>query len=219
MKKRYSEIVWGIVFVVCGLVLLGKFLGLYSFDIFFDGWWTLFIIIPSIIDLLFENHKSTSLIFLILGILLLLASRDYVSYTNIFKIFICLVFIISGLKMIFKNHNKPKIKQEKDIPVYAGIFGGIEEKYSKNKFKGCKIISVFGGSTVDLRDAKIESDCIVEAISILGGSDLIVPDNVNVVVSGVALFGGCDNKKTNQDNNKVTIYVEQVSIFGGLDIK
>jgi len=219
MKKRFSEIVWGIVLVVIGLILLGKFLGLYSFDIFFDGWWTLLIIIPSIIDLFFENHKSTSLTFLIIGILLLLASRDYVSYTSIFKIFICLVLIISGIKMIFKSGNKPKIKQNKDIPVYTGIFGGIEEKYSKNKFKGCKIISVFGGSTIDLREAKIDEDCIVEVVSIFGGSDLIIPDNVNVVVSGVALFGGCDNKKNNQNDNKVTIYVEQVSIFGGLDIK
>lgn len=219
MKKRYSEIIWGIVFIALGLVLLGKFLGLYDFNIFFDGWWTLFIIIPSLIDLIFENHKSTSLTFLILGILLLVASRDYMSYKNIFKIFICLVFIICGLKMVFKSHSKPKIKQNKDIPIYTGIFGGIEEKYSKNKFNGCKIISVFGGSTVDLRDALIEKDCIVEVFSIFGGSDLIVPDNVNVVVSGVALFGGCDNKKGNQKNNEITIYVEQVSIFGGLDIK
>lgn len=219
MKKWYSEIVCGFVFIAFGLILLGKFLGLYDFNIFFDGWWTLFIIIPSLIDLIFENHKLTSLTFLILGILLLAASRDYMSYKNIFKIFICLLFIICGLKMVFKNHNKPNIKQSNDIPIYTGIFGGIEEKYSKNKFDGCKIISVFGGSTVDLRDALIENDCVVEVISIFGGSDLIVPDNVNVVVSGVALFGGCDNKKSNEENNKVTIYVEQVSVFGGLDIK
>lgn len=219
MKKRYGEIIWGIGFIAFGLILLGKFLGFYDFNVFFDGWWTLFIIVPSLIDLFTENHKSTSITFLILGILLFVASRDYLSYGTIFKIFVCVIFIISGCSMIFKSHKKPKIIQGKDIPIYTGIFGGMEEKYESNKFTGCKIISIFGGSSIDLRDAKVEKDCVIEAISIFGGSDVIVPEDVNVVISGVALFGGCENKKRNKKENKVTIYVEQVSIFGSLDIK
>ena len=41
-----KSIIWGIVLVTLGVLLGGRAAGLFEFDIFFDGWWTLFIIIP-----------------------------------------------------------------------------------------------------------------------------------------------------------------------------
>ncbi len=51
-----SKIVWGIFIIIFGVGLLCSFLGL--FDMFsLAGWWTLFIIIPAVVDLFYKKTK------------------------------------------------------------------------------------------------------------------------------------------------------------------
>ena len=45
--KKAGNILWGIVLIVIGVIFALNALDITSIDIFFDGWWTLFIIIPS----------------------------------------------------------------------------------------------------------------------------------------------------------------------------
>ena len=44
--KKLNGIVWGIVLVAAGVLLGLNAFGITDIDIFFDGWWTLFIIVP-----------------------------------------------------------------------------------------------------------------------------------------------------------------------------
>ena len=49
--KKVTGILWGIVLVTVGVILAVNALGIASIDIFFDGWWTLFIIVPCAVGL------------------------------------------------------------------------------------------------------------------------------------------------------------------------
>ena len=49
--KKVSGILWGIVLVAVGVILTLNAFGVANVDIFFDGWWTLFIIVPCVIGL------------------------------------------------------------------------------------------------------------------------------------------------------------------------
>ena len=54
------------IFLGFSLAIIGVLIGLVNFNIinkniFFDGWWTLFIIIPSIIGLFTDEDKASSL--------------------------------------------------------------------------------------------------------------------------------------------------------------
>ena len=51
--------IWGIIFIIIGLVLGVNALGIAKIDIFFDGWWTLFIIIPCLVGL-FKEQEALS---------------------------------------------------------------------------------------------------------------------------------------------------------------
>ena len=44
--KKVSNILWGIIFVAAGVILALNAIGITHIDLFFDGWWTLFIIVP-----------------------------------------------------------------------------------------------------------------------------------------------------------------------------
>ena len=46
MKKTLTNFLWGLFFIIIGIGFLGEALNLWNFELFFPGWWTLFIIIP-----------------------------------------------------------------------------------------------------------------------------------------------------------------------------
>ena len=70
----------------------------------------------------------------------------------------------------------------------------------------------------NLKDAIIEKDCTICATAIFGGIDIIVPENVNVMVSSISIFGGFSNKTSPRPEGP-TIYIKGFSMFGGVDIK
>ena len=57
--RKLSNIIWGILFIFIGSIWALNATGIADIDIFFDGWWTLFIIVPSIIGII-DNPKDSS---------------------------------------------------------------------------------------------------------------------------------------------------------------
>lgn len=204
---------FGILIIIIGIIFLGNNLEFWNIDIFFNGWWTLFIIIPSISGLLKKEYIS-SLLGLTIGVLLLLSSNNVIEWDMVGKVFLPIVIIMVGVSFIFKS--KPVIgNKEKDV--YFGLFSGTEEKLTKlNKNLTC--ISIFGGIDLDLTKAKIDKDIKIECISIFGGIDLKIPDNVNIKSSGLPMFGGFENNKNIDKNSKNTINIDYICIFGGVDV-
>ena len=54
--KKIGNKLWGILLIVLGVIFGGNATGLFNINIFFDGWWTLFIIIPCFISLFTERN-------------------------------------------------------------------------------------------------------------------------------------------------------------------
>ena len=101
--KRISSIIWGIALLAVSAVLILNAFEITSIDIFFDGWWTLFIIVPSIYGLITSKDKSGNIIFLAIGIYLLLAARGIIDYSALWKIIVPLIVIVMGVKIIVKT--------------------------------------------------------------------------------------------------------------------
>ena len=73
--KQTKAIIWGLAIVALGVIFGGNALGLFNFDLFFDGWWTLFIIVPSAVSLITDKEKFSALFTLAVGVVLLLAAQ------------------------------------------------------------------------------------------------------------------------------------------------
>lgn len=225
--RKFSNIMWGLVLIALGVIIGLNSLGLTSIELFFDGWWTLFIIIPCFIGIITDKEKTGSIIGLIIGVLLLLGCQDIISFETFWKLLIPMLLVILGLSMVFKDIFNSKInrkiselnknsKSEKNVSAY---FSGQKVAYSKEEFDGINMEAVFGGIKLDLREAIIKKDVVINARAIFGGIDILVPENINVVVSSSSMFGGVDNKREINQDNKITIYVNGSSLFGGIDIK
>lgn len=226
--KNNKNILWGIVLVIIGVIVGLNALNITNIDIFFNGWWTLFIIIPSLIGLLNEKDKTGNIIGLIIGIVLLLGVQNIINFDLIWKLILPMIIIIFGLSLIFGNTFNNKINKEiKKInnkkgknEEYCSTFSQQKIDFDDEEFKGASLTAVFGGITLDLRKAKINEDVVIDTTSVFGGIDIYVPDNIKIKVKSTSIFGGVDNKKIKNDNEKEhIIYINASCIFGGVDIK
>mgnify|MGYP007072985634 CR=1 FL=1 len=58
--KNLSRILWGIVLIFIGVIWGLNRTGVADINIFFDGWWTLFIIVPSAISFFEKGNNKIS---------------------------------------------------------------------------------------------------------------------------------------------------------------
>ena len=110
--KKIRNTLWGIVLIVLGVIIGGNALGITNVNIFFNGWWTLFIIIPCFIGLFKEREKTGSIIGLIIGIVLLLCCQDILNFDTIWKLALPTILIIIGISFIFKDVFNSKLNEE-----------------------------------------------------------------------------------------------------------
>ncbi len=224
--RKVSSILWGIVLVAIGVIFALNAFNITDINVFFDGWWTLFIIVPCAIGLFTEREKSGNIIGIVIGVFLLLCCQDILSFSMLWKLLVPAIIIIVGLKMVFMgifgnktNEIFKKLKSEsKDIKSGCAVFSGCDIKYDGELFEGAELTAVFGGVNCDLKNAIIEKDCAIQLSAIFGGIDILVPANVNVKVSSNCIFGGISNK-TAVHKEAPTIYISGTCMFGGVEIK
>ena len=227
--KNFGNVLWGIVLIAIGIIIGVNSLGIAHINIFFDGWWTLFIIVPCFIGLFKEREKTGNIIGLIIGIVLLLCCQGLLNFDLIWKLALPTILVIIGISFIFKDTFDHKINGEikklnknrvKDNG-YCATFSGQNVNFDGEKFNGTDLTAVFGGLNCDLRNAVIESDSVINVSSIFGGTEIIVPENVKVKIKSTSMFGGVDEKRKNKFDNQEsnTIYINATCLFGGVEIK
>ena len=226
--KKTGNIVMGILFIAVGLILGLNAFGITSINIFFDGWWTLFIIVPCVIGLFNNYDKSGDIIGICIGVFLLLCCQDVLNFYIFWKLLVPIIIVAIGIKMIFGNlfgnQGNDLLKQietEKGtVKTKAVTFSGSNLDFTGEVFDGAKLDAVFGGIKCDLRGAIINEDCVISASATFGGIDIYVPAGLNVQVNSNSIFGGVSGKDhRNSPANEHTLYVNATCLFGGVDIK
>ncbi len=226
--KNINRILWGVVLVAAGVLFGLKAMDIIDFDIFFEGWWTLIIIVPSFISLITQRDKTGSLIGLLVGVVLLLATRDIISFAVLWKLLIPIVIIIIGLSLIFKDMFNKKAKDavkrlnSRGAPVKecAATFSAQKVAYPGESFFGAELTAVFGGVDCDLRGSVITEDVVINVCCIFGGIDVMLPQNVNVEICTTPVFGGVSNKTGRPFTPGIpTVFINGTCVFGGVDVK
>ncbi len=227
--KQIKSTVWGIAIIALGVIFGGNALGLFNINVFFDGWWTLFIIIPSLVALFTDKDKLMNLIFLLAGIIFLLAAQNIFSYEVASKIVLALALIGVGVSIIvrgfFRGKNNKEVeqkvhdaKEERKTDVQTAIFSGNDRVYKNETFSGANLTAVFGGIDLDLRNAKFTKDTTIKAFCLFGGIDIKVPENVQVKIKSGFIFGGASDERKGEATGKYTLYIDATGGFGGLEV-
>lgn len=230
MKAKANRILWGVVLIAVGVLLGINALDLLHFNLFFDGWWTLFILVPSVIGLLTDDNKWGAFIGLLFGVFFLLCAQGVLSYDLLWKLALPIVAVLVGLSLLFGKRKKvPKAESAQptgrscsyaDGSRCVAVFSGQEMRCDGQPFRGGEVAAVFGGVDVFAGTAVITEDCTLNIAAVFGGVDVYLPATVNVKVVSHGIFGGVDNlRRLPPIEGAPTVTVNAAAVFGGVDIK
>ncbi len=225
MRNKISMAFVGIVFILLGVAIIGNAFDAWNFTIFFDGWWTLFIIVPCVASMINNGVNSGNVIGLTIGVLLLTWQQQFIEKETMGKLILPAILILLGLYIIFKGFvkkNSPsKIAVDPgQIDNVSAILGGCDRNYSNIEFNGAECAAVFGGIGLNLKSAIITSDCKITCSAVFGGIEILLPADVKLKISSTPILGGVENKFVSTTNpDAPTIFIEATAIFGGIDIK
>lgn len=226
--KTWKTLLWGLLLIAIGVIVGLNALDIVEINLFFDGWWTFFVLVPSVIGLVSDKQKTGPLIGLLIGLAFLLTAQGIVPFCYLWKLAFPAALVIGGLLLIFRNVLGAKVNDKiqnlndklHEKEEYCAMFGGQDIRFAGQTFEGASMSAVFGGIQCDLRDAIISQDAVLNVSAIFGGVDIFVPSTVKVVVRSTPLFGGVSDKSpTCMDETAPTLYVNATCMFGGVDIK
>ncbi|HEY3683766.1 MAG TPA: DUF1707 domain-containing protein [Streptosporangiaceae bacterium] len=78
--------------------------------------------------------------------------------------------------------------------VGIGILGGFQRKGYWTVPRRFTSVTIMGGGEIDLREARFaDRDVTIVAVAIMGGVNVIVPEDAEVNVTGIGIMGGFDH--------------------------
>ncbi|MBA2630151.1 MAG: DUF1707 and DUF2154 domain-containing protein [Thermoleophilaceae bacterium] len=105
----------------------------------------------------------------------------------------------------------------------VGFMGGGDLRGRWRIASRCTVVNLMGGADLDLTDAVVEdSETEIRVLSVMGGSNIVVPDGVHVELSGFAFMGGNKLRLENAPPpppGAPVVRVRAYSIMGGTDVK
>jgi len=109
-----------------------------------------------------------------------------------------------------------------DLGIWA-IFSGVKRRLDVQDFKGGEIVAIFGGVNLDLRHCAINGDrTVIDVNALFGGIDIKVPETWRVVMKGMGIFGGFEDKTVAprpDPNVKIPeLIITGAAIFGGVKV-
>lgn len=104
--KNLGSIVFGCILIIVGVIVGLNLFEITNINLFFDGWWTLIIIIPSIVVIISGKHKIDGVVGLVIGVILLLVCQDIITEETVIKFAVPLLIVSLGLSILIKALNK-----------------------------------------------------------------------------------------------------------------
>ena len=227
--KKFSNILWGLLFIFVGVIIGLNSFGITDINFFFDGWWTLFIIIPSTIEFFRSRNKVFNLIGIATGVALLLTCQGLLTFEMLWKLALPVILVIIGVALVFKDallgksnasYKRASSKKVQNDSHFAA-FSTKNIKYDGQIFYGNDLTAVFGSVVCDLRNADFTEDVIINANVTFGGIEILLPEGIKADIKSTAIFGGVEDKRRNSAvlADSPTVFVSGLCLFGGVDIK
>lgn len=238
-KTTDSRLVLGILLIVLGGLLMAGTFGIidWNFSYYIFSWKTLLILI-GIVLITNKQRKVAGTILIALGVFFWI---PYIFDVNVHlrQVFWPMVLIGIGVLIISRRGNVPfkhgwdkeKWKQnfgghtdyKDDYINDLSIFGGGHKSVQSENFKGGNLTSVFGGSEINMKNAKISpGGCVLDVFTVFGGTTLIIPNDWKLQIDAVSILGGFNDKRrvasSEIDQNKVLV-IKGVVMLGGIEVK
>ncbi|AOW80603.1 hypothetical protein HTSR_1427 [Halodesulfurarchaeum formicicum] len=130
------------------------------------------------------------------------------------------VVLFGLLLLVGRGRRRSRVEGTSGELDAIAVFGGADTRVTATDFTGGDVISIFGGSEIDLRDAEIsDPPAVIEAVTLFGGTEFRVPPEWNVTLDVLAIFGGTEDSRRRETVTETPdLVVTGVTLFGGVEI-
>jgi predicted membrane protein len=103
----------------------------------------------------------------------------------------------------------------------TAFFGGVHKKIVSKNFKGGDIVTIMGGTELDLSQADFTGMVKLDVVQIMGATKIIVPAHWEVRTDVTAIFAGFEDKRQQPslNNPDKVLLIDGTSLFGGIELK
>ena len=114
------------------------------------------------------------------------------------------------------------VPDERDRDTLYAIFGGIDRRGTWTVPRRMKIVAVFGGANLDLREARFPPGVVgLDVTAVMGGINIVVPPGLAVQMHGSAIMGGfadINRAPANPDPDTPLLRVRGLTMMGGVNV-
>ena len=103
----------------------------------------------------------------------------------------------------------------------TAFFGGVHKKIVSKNFKGGDVVTIMGGTEIDLSQADFTGMVKLDVVQIMGATKIIVPAHWEVRTDVTAIFAGFEDKRQQPtiNNPDKILLIDGTSLFGGIELK
>ncbi len=240
MRRSTTRVLFGLVFIAAAVIILGNMTGLWFIQDF-PGWWTLFLIVPGIAGMIDHGVDVWNLALVLIGVWLLASSQNWIPWRFSSGIFWVAIFLIIGLELLIGGrggigHRRAYNGQDggpgyvypgtgvqsEDCEVFShtAMFGKLTFENHTQGFRGGDLTAIFGGLTMDLRNASVREGAVIDAVATFGSVRILAPANCRIVLTGTPILGGgyCQPHREYGDTSVPQLFVRYTSAFGNVRV-
>jgi hypothetical protein len=129
--------------------------------------------------------------------------------------------LTSDLPDVTRHPAAEPVRRRKATRWIVAVMGGSSKRGRWRVSRQVTAVAVMGGHDIDFRDAELDSDdTTIVTINVMGGTDIYVPDSVDVEVGGFSLMGGTDElgSRRSPRPGAPRIRILAYCLMGGVDV-
>ncbi|MGH8220096.1 MAG: LiaF transmembrane domain-containing protein [Steroidobacteraceae bacterium] len=215
-------IIVGLVVIAFGLSLLADNLGWSDAHEFFRSAWPLLLVLAGA-GIVLQHRQGRGFwgIALILAGLWSFADQQHWLRVNFWAVFGPTLIVLVGASLIWRSITRPRPDSVGDSYVHSfAVFSGAELRPTA-PFQGADLTAVLGGAKLDLTSTPMAGDsATIDVFAFMGGVEIWVPSDWNVVVKVGSFMGACVDKRRPSTLPPVKqLIIRGSSIMGGVEIK
>lgn len=140
-----------------------------------------------------------------------------------------ILLLYIGVELVIYSFNKnPSQWLQRPVPqgedgkriCCAVRLGADEYVYRGEQFHGARLDAFCGGLRLDLREAVISEDEEIDIHTFMGGVEMFVPDNVNIIAKSNSFLGGVGDETGKRTiPNAPCLHIVASNFMGGVTIK